>query len=230
METKKCKTCEQVKNVDEFPSIKARGKTYKRGTCYLCKNEYQRDYTEKNKESVSASKYKYVKNLKIEATDVTRKCTSCNEVKKITKFRKRNDSKCGYTKRCNSCISKKYIEKKSSWDSAYYEKNSERFKESSKDYRQNNPHKIRRFSADRRARELKATPKWLTKEHFKLIDEVYKVAQIKSEQTGLSYHVDHIVPLKGKTVTGLHVPWNLRVITAEENIKKSNKLEGNNGI
>lgn len=75
-----------------------------------------------------------------------------------------------------------------------------------------------------RAAEVGATPAWLTDEHKAQIRALYEDAQRLTAETGVKHHVDHIVPLRGETVTGLHVPWNLRVITAAENVRKKNKL------
>lgn len=105
------------------------------------------------------------------------------------------------------------------------EENRERKKQSDKDWRANNVDKKRSYQAFRRAKVREATPPWLTKEHRHQIALIYKEALRLSEETGVLYHVDHIVPLAGREVSGLHVPWNLRAIPATENHKKSNKLE-----
>ena len=78
--------------------------------------------------------------------------------------------------------------------------------------------------SSRKAHIRQATPKWLTKEQKKAIKAFYIEADRLKASTGVDYEVDHIVPVRGGIVSGLHVPWNLRVITAEENQKKNRKL------
>ncbi len=91
-----------------------------------------------------------------------------------------------------------------------------------KAWRVANPHKIAKTAALRRARIARRTPAWLTVADFEEIEAFYCCAQLMGEMTGESHHVDHIYPLKGRYVSGLHVPSNLQVITATENLKKNN--------
>jgi cytochrome c5 len=77
-----------------------------------------------------------------------------------------------------------------------------------------------------RARRIKeAQPSWLLPEHIQEMTNLYWLAQDLKAVSGVMYHVDHIVPLRGKNVCGLHVPWNLQVLPADVNIRKSNKME-----
>jgi len=76
----------------------------------------------------------------------------------------------------------------------------------------------------RRRKHREATPPWLTRKQKSEIRQLYQIAITMTQTTGEQYVVDHIVPLRSHEVCGLHVPWNLRVITQEENLKKSNKL------
>ena len=92
-------------------------------------------------------------------------------------------------------------------------------------YRQANQSYYNAWANQRRARKLNATPSWLTEADHQHIQRLYTKASFLTEEHGVSYHVDHIIPLQHKHVCGLHVPANLQVITAEENQTKSNRFE-----
>ena len=91
-------------------------------------------------------------------------------------------------------------------------------------YKAKNPDLYRAHVNFRRRRFRDATPKWLTKEDKRAIRQLYIDAMTVTRITGVPYVVDHIIPLLGETVSGLHVPQNLQVMTREENLKKSNQL------
>jgi hypothetical protein len=106
----------------------------------------------------------------------------------------------------------------------YRLKNIEKEREKDRQYAKDNPAKMNAKNAKRRAAKTQATPPWLNWFQEAQIEEFYELASARTMQTGIYYEVDHIVPLRGKTVRGLHVPWNLQLLTADANIRKKNKL------
>lgn len=89
-------------------------------------------------------------------------------------------------------------------------------------WRKQNKHKVLARQVKRRAAKINRTPPWLTKEQLSDIEEFYMIAKMFQMYTGEIYHVDHIVPLQGKCVSGLHVPWNLQVLHYKDNLAKNN--------
>jgi CRP-like cAMP-binding protein len=102
----------------------------------------------------------------------------------------------------------------------YYEANKEQAAARKKDWVARNRGKVNAFNKARKVRALMAMPPWADREK---IETVYRIAE-EFKALGLDVHVDHIIPLQGKTVSGLHVHDNLRVILASDNISKGNKL------
>lgn len=102
--------------------------------------------------------------------------------------------------------------------------NLESAREKNREWKRLNPDQVAAANARRKARKLQACPLWLTADHHQRMRQFYADAQQRTLSTGVPHQVDHIVPLLGVTVCGLHVPWNLQVLTAEENVKKSNRL------
>jgi len=80
-------------------------------------------------------------------------------------------------------------------------------------------------AARKRARKLKATPNWLTDLDFQKMQMLYNISALVQKQTGVKMHVDHIIPLQGKNVSGFHMPENLTILKATDNISKSNSFE-----
>lgn len=84
-----------------------------------------------------------------------------------------------------------------------------------------NPHKRAQIQRQRYARKLGATPSWADK---KAIDMIYAEAASLTRRTGIQHEVDHIVPIKHDLVCGLHVEYNLQILTRRENAMKNNKF------
>jgi hypothetical protein len=90
-------------------------------------------------------------------------------------------------------------------------------------WKKDNKAAVNAATVRRRSAKLNRTPKWTTKEDLETIKQIYIVANQFSKSFGTEYQVDHIIPLQGELVSGLHVPSNLQIITAKENQIKGNK-------
>ncbi len=101
----------------------------------------------------------------------------------------------------------------------YKKKNKESVDAKVREYHKAHPELLAEINAMRRAARMKATPKWLSEAHRREIRALYGESKARG---GSLWHVDHIVPLQGKTVSGLHVPWNLQLLPASENLRKKN--------
>lgn len=100
----------------------------------------------------------------------------------------------------------------------------ERERKRNRDRAKRDRHKWRAANAARRARKLQASPPWLDEDMKREIREIYAAARRQADLTGIQHHVDHIHPLGGETFCGLHVPWNLCIMRADQNISKGNRL------
>ena len=139
-------------------------------------------------------------------------CSTCKETKNHTEFYKQARNKDGLFGQCKFCINEKRKER------------SETINTKQRKYYQNNKQYYITKGHLRAKCVKQAKPRWLTEDHEFFIEEIYSLRDLRTEVTGVVHHVDHIVPLKGKDVCGLHVPWNLQVITAKDNLSKSNSL------
>ena len=114
--------------------------------------------------------------------------------------------------------------------------NPEQYTEMFDDYRRRHPEKAKEWFARNPGKKAaywmkyatakrNACPKWLTPDQHREIEAFYVEAARLTDETGVPHEVDHIIPLNGRGVCGMHVPWNLQVLTEEENRAKGASYE-----
>ena len=180
-------------------------------------------------------------------------CTKCQTLKVTSDFVRNKNRPDGFHAWCKACLAagkkQSYLKKRDIYNAkskANYRANAAHYKALNKEwrlankdlmdgymkkYRQSEKGKLTRREESRRSYHsgyrkawnggrrrgiIQATPKWVDKEVLK---KIYR-------ERPAGYHVDHIMPLRGKNACGLNVPWNLQYLPASENLRKSNKLLG----
>jgi hypothetical protein len=108
----------------------------------------------------------------------------------------------------------------------YAQANRAKINEQNRERHKVKPHLKRSTRRKRDATKLSATPSWLTKDHNNQINSLHEIAINLQKEDGILRHIDHIIPLVNKDVCGLHVPWNLQILTINENCCKKNRFDG----
>ena len=168
-------------------------------------------------------------------------CTSCKQLKDEDQFYP-DSRKPGKTRsKCKVCVNEtnklwasKNRAKRRSKGREYYEENRDRLADKRMANRDTKNAKMREYYEQNkgafilrnklRKSLINGMPTWVSEDPYKSgIQAKYREARDTTEHTGVKYVVDHIVPLNHPLICGLHVPWNLQVITSAENDAKGNK-------
>lgn len=236
---KTCTCCKVEKPREAFSKSKGR----KDGLRYHCKECERANYEKRVSDPAYAEKLriynseKYLKNLDREKA--SRKAWASANKEKLRLYQKqyREDNKQALAE-AKKAYRLADPERAKQRARSYYLRNKEREDARKRAWDLENPDKRRAHSSKyyeenklkyigwaglRRAAIIKRTPGWLTSEDLSRMENIYLYAKSMSITTGVEYHVDHVLPLRGKFVSGLHVPDNLQVITGKENMSKNNR-------
>lgn len=158
-------------------------------------------------------------------------CTCCKTPKLFEAFHKDKTRADGHRDRCKVCVSaymadhyKKNADRVKANVYAWVEKNRDKHNAKCARWVKANTGKVNARTARRYAAKTQATPVWLNDDQMWMITEAYELAKLRTSMLGVPYEVDHIVPLRGRKIMGLHVPWNLQVVPAKLNRRKSNNF------
>ncbi len=155
-------------------------------------------------------------------------CISCidrlnRSIETTKKYKKENSEKISSGLKAWRNKNKEYVV---SYRIKYREINTLKLREAKKNYRLNNKEKINALNAKRRASKIKRIPSWFTESDKLQIEALYSSSIRISKCLEVQHHIDHIIPLNGKLVSGLHIPSNLQIIPEFYNLSKHNSFIG----
>lgn len=186
-----------------------------------CEREKQRKYRKDNPEKERERKRKWKAANRERVRENDRQWVEANPEKLREKDRKWREANPEKKRENDRQYRKANPEKKREQSRKWSAANPEKVREGDRRWRAANRDKRNAFGAARKSRKLNATPPWAD---LAAIKSIYAECARIVADTGVAHHVDHIVPLQGRTVCGLHVETNLQILTASENIKKGNRL------
>jgi len=236
---KACKTCGALKPLEAFNRSKtpkglraSRGGDGRETSCAYCKAEKRSPGIHARREAAEAEAKALFSNGK-------KRCTKCQDIKPLEGFSVRRASPDGLCPKCKDCYkiyATAWREENPDSFKDYYAGKKEELNANFKAWREENAESRAEYMAQwlrenralanekamrRVASKRRATPKWANRERMV---EFYKEAERLTAETGVPHNVDHIYPLQGKIVCGLHCEANLNVITQFENIQKLNRM------
>lgn len=235
---KTCSKCGKEKALDGFYAAKDRKDGYRKD-CKACCRARNAAYVENNREELYEASRAYYRENRDTILAKKADVYSGNKEKISSKYREyraanrerlSEKNRAYYEANRDHLLEKKRryrienLECVAARGKARYKADKERILARNRNYTKKNPHIITAKSNKRRAAKLQRTIT-LAPEHEAELKRIYAEAKRISETTGTLHHVDHIVPLQGKEMSGLHVPWNLEVVPARENLAKSNKVD-----
>lgn len=219
---KTCIKCGVEKPLEDFYKRSSSPDVHRREckSCVIAQtNEYRKNNKERSNQYSKAYRERHPDRWKEISKNNTKKQYAKNPERWKSYARDWRQANMNRVKETNAA----WKEKNPNWWSEYREKNADSLRKKNSFYAKNNRAKCAQRSSRYNARKLRAQSVWLSIFQLAEIEAMYDVAAACKVQTGIPHDVDHIVPLQGKTVCGLHVPWNLQVIPAIHNKIKSNR-------
>lgn len=208
MASKTCTRCGEQLPLTDFGK-QARGRGGLQSQCKTCRKKVCAAYRAANPEKVSEARLRWK----------TANPEQDSEAKRAWQEANRD----AHRRLCREWQAKNR-DRANATSRAWQAENRERHREANRSWKKANKDAVAASTRKRQAAQMRRTIA-LAPHHQDEIKHLYALAKQMSDETGVKHHVDHIVPLQGKEVSGLHVPWNLRVVPAAENISKGNKVD-----